>query len=203
MRCATPDSLTVYHLADPLPPFISSIHPRASTVESQPERYILTGCTDLQQIHFQAVSIKRPCDSIPLTLSTVDSRQLNKILLDIACGEVNCQKKFDSDVDLASWQPVDQALCELVEKVGSRSYGVEFEVAVRVEGPKEVMRAVGWSKMFNGLRKKGVVTISQLQRRVWWYFCLVRFRLRRLHLTPLQLGCAVVRYQDTGTLNAR
>ena len=77
------------------------------------------------------------------------------------CGEVNCQKKFDSDVDLASWQPVDQALCVLAERVGSGNHGMEFEVAVRVKGPKEVVRAVSGSKMFLGLRKKGAVTVSQ------------------------------------------
>lgn len=110
------------------------------------------------------MAIKRPCDFVPLTLSTVDSAKLNKVVLDIACGEVSCQRKFDADVDLASWAPVDQALCALAEKVGVGSPGVEFEVAVRVEGPKEVVRAVNGSKMFNGLRKKGVVTVSQSQR---------------------------------------
>lgn len=108
------------------------------------------------------MAIKRPCDSIPFTLSTVDSRKLTKVLLDVACGEVNCQKKFDLDVDLALWQPVDEALCVLAEKVQSWNRGVEFEVAVRVKGPKEVVRAVNGSKMFSGLRKKGAVTVSQL-----------------------------------------
>ncbi|KAF9644336.1 hypothetical protein BDM02DRAFT_3122072 [Thelephora ganbajun] len=130
--------------------------------QAQPEKYTLKGCNDLQQIHFQAVTIKRPCDFIPLTLSTVDSPELKKVVLDIACGEVNCQRKFDVDVDLASWAPVDQALCALAEKLGSGNPGVEFEVAVRVKGPKEVVRAVSGSKMFSGLRKKGVVTVSQL-----------------------------------------
>jgi len=108
------------------------------------------------------VAIKRPCDFIPLTLSTVDSAELNKVVLDIVCGEVNCQRKFDADVDLAAWVPVDQALCALAEKIGTGDPGVEFEVAVRVKGPKEVVRAVNGSKMFNGLRKKGVVALSQL-----------------------------------------
>jgi len=108
------------------------------------------------------VAIKRPCDFVPLTLSTVDSPELTKVVLDIACGEVNCQRKFDADVDLASWTPVDQALCALAEKIGTGSPGVEFEVTVRVKGPKEVVRAVSGSKMFNGLRKKGAVTVSRL-----------------------------------------
>lgn len=110
------------------------------------------------------MGIKRPCDFVPFTLSTIDSPELNKVVLDIACGEVNCQRKFDADVDLASWTPVDQALCALAEKVGIGSSGVEFEVAVRVKGPKEVVRAVNGSRMFSGLRKKGVVTVSRSQR---------------------------------------
>lgn len=61
-----------------------------------------------------------------------------------------------------SWQPVDQVLCMLAENVESEIYGEEFQVTVRVMGPKEVTRAVNWSKMFNGLRKKGAVTVSQL-----------------------------------------
>lgn len=108
------------------------------------------------------MTIRRPCDIVPLTLSTVDSPQLNRVVLDIASGEVSCQRKFDAEVDLASWAPVDQALCALAEKVGIGGPGVEFEVAVRVDGPKEVVRAVNGSKMFNGLRKKGAVTVSQL-----------------------------------------
>jgi hypothetical protein len=112
-------------------------------VESQPEKYNLAGCTGLQQIHFSTLAVKRPCDSITLTLSTVDSRHLNRVVLDVACGEVNCQKKFDAEVDFASWQPLDQALCALAEKFGDGNPGgVEFEVAVRVNGPKEVVRAV-------------------------------------------------------------
>jgi len=110
------------------------------------------------------VGIKRPCDFVPLTLSTVESLELNKVVLDIACGEVNCQRKFDADVDLASWVPVDRALCVLAEKIGVGSPGVEFEVTVRVKGPKEVVRAVNGSKMFSGLRKKGLVTVSRSQR---------------------------------------
>jgi hypothetical protein len=108
------------------------------------------------------VAVKRPCDFIPLTLSTVDSADLTKVVLDIACEEVNSQRKFDVEVDLAAWAPVDRALCALAEKAGTGDAGVEFEVAVRVEGPKEVVRAVNGSKMFNGLRKKGLVTVSQL-----------------------------------------
>jgi len=130
--------------------------------QSHPEKCILTGCKGLQQIQFRTVAIKRPCDFVPLTLSTVDSLELNKVILDIGCGEVNCQRKFDADVDLASWAPVDQALCALAEKVGIACPGVEFEVAVRVKGPKEVVRAINGSRMFNGLRKKGAVTVSQL-----------------------------------------
>jgi len=54
------------------------------------------------------------------------------------------------------------ALCALAEKFGDGSPGgVEFEVAVRVSGPKEVVRAVNGSKMFAGLRKKGAVMVSQ------------------------------------------
>ena len=132
------------------------------TVESQPEKYTLAGCNDLQQIHFQMVTIKRPCDFLPLTLSTVDSAELNKVILDIVSGEVNCQRKFDADVDLSAWAPVDQALCVLAEKFGTGNPGVEFEVAVRVKGPKEVVRAVSGSKMFIGLRKRGAVAVSQL-----------------------------------------
>ena len=135
-----------------------------STSESQPEKYTLTGCNELQQIRFRTVGIKRPCDFVSLTLSTVESPELNKVVLDIACGEVNCQRKFDADVDLASWVPVDRALCALAEKVGVGSPGVEFEVAVRVKGPKEVVRAVNGSKMFSGLRKKGLITVSRSQR---------------------------------------
>jgi hypothetical protein len=97
-------------------------------------------------------------------LFTVESLELNKVVLDIACGEVNCQRNFDADVDFASWARVDKALCALAEKVGIGSPGVEFEVAVRVKGPKEVVRAVNGSKMFSGLRKKGVVTVSRSQR---------------------------------------
>lgn len=106
--------------------------------------------------------INRPCDSIILTLSTLDSRQLAKVLLDVACGEVGCQQKFDSEVDCTSWQPVDQALCALADKVQSENYGAEFEVEVRVQGPKEVVRAVRTSKMFGGLRRRGSVAVSQL-----------------------------------------
>jgi hypothetical protein len=95
-------------------------------------------------------------------LFTVDSPKLNKVFLEVDCGEVNCQRKFDSEVDLASWQPVDQILCTLVDKFEGGSYGMEFEVAVRVNGPKEVVRAVSGSKMFSGLRKKGAVMVSQL-----------------------------------------
>jgi len=108
------------------------------------------------------VTIRRPCDFVPLTLSTIDSLDLNKVVLDVVCGEVSCQRKFDADVDLASWVPVDQALCALAEYVGVGGPGVEFEVVVRVNGPKEVVRAVNGSKMFSGLRKKGLVTVSQL-----------------------------------------
>lgn len=108
------------------------------------------------------MAIKRPCDFIPLTLSTVDSAELNRIVLDIICGEVNCQRKFDTDVDVASWAPVDQAICALAEGVGAGNPGVEFEVAVRVDGLKEVARAVSGSRMFTGLRKMGVITVSQL-----------------------------------------
>lgn len=74
---------------------------------------------------------------------------------------MTCQRKFDSDVDFASWQPVDQALCALAEKLEIGTYGMEFEVAVRVKGPKEVVRAVNGSKMFSGVRKKGAITVSQ------------------------------------------
>ena len=138
--------------------------PRIPTLESQPEKCILTGCKGLQQIQFRSVAIKRPCDFVSLTLSTVDSLELKKVILDIGCGEVNCQRKFDADVDLASWAPVDQALCALAEKVGIACPGGEFEVVVRVKGPKEVVRAINGSRMFNGLRKKGAVTVSLLQR---------------------------------------
>lgn len=78
------------------------------------------------------------------------------------CGEVTCQKKFDVDVDFSSWVPIDQALCALAEKVEGGNPRVEFEVAVRVDGPKEVVRAVGGSKMFSGLRKRGALMVSQL-----------------------------------------
>lgn len=134
-----------------------------SNLEFQPVKYTLTGCNGLQQIHFRTVGIKRPCDFVPLTLSTIESSELNRVVLDIACGEVNCQRKFDADVDLASWAPVDQVLCALAEKVGIGIPGVEFEVAVSVKGPKEVVRAVSGSRMFSGLRKKGVVTVSRSQ----------------------------------------
>ena len=160
MRGATPDS-ELRGFADPffLVPFIPS---RVLNVVSQPEKYTLTGCTNLQQIHFSTLGVRRPCDSITLTLSTIDSRHLDSVVLDVACGEVNCQKKFDTEVDFASWQPVDQALCALAEKSGHGGPGgVEFEVAVRVSGPKEVVRAMNGSKMFAGLRKKGVVVVSQ------------------------------------------
>jgi hypothetical protein len=134
------------------------------TIESQPETYTLTGCTNLEQIHFSTVAIRRACDFIPLTLSTVDSSHLKRVVLDVACGEVVCQRKFDAEVDFASWQPVDQALCALAEKFGGGSFsgGEEFEVAVKVKGPKEVVRAVSGSKMFSGLRKKGAVAVSQV-----------------------------------------
>lgn len=108
------------------------------------------------------MTIKRPCDFVSLTLSTIDSPELNRIVLDIECGEVNGQRKFDTDVDVAAWAPVDQAICALAEKAGAGDPGVEFEVAVRVEGPKEVARAVSGSRMFSGLRKMGVITVSQL-----------------------------------------
>lgn len=108
------------------------------------------------------VAITRPCDIVLLTLSTVDSLELNKVVFDVACGEVNCQRKFDAEVDLASWAPVDRALCALAGKVETRDLGMEFEVAVRVNGPKEVVRAINGSRMFNGFRKKGVITVSQL-----------------------------------------
>ena len=108
------------------------------------------------------VAIKRPCDFVPLTLSTVDSTEVNKVVLDIACGDVSCQRKFDTDVDVAAWGPVDQALCMLAENVGAGDPTVEFEVAVRVDGPKEVARAISGSRMFSGLRKMGVVSVSQL-----------------------------------------
>ena len=75
---------------------------------------------------------------------------------------MSCQKKFDTDVDLASWKPVDRALCALVDNVDGGHYPMEFEVVVRVDGPKEVVRAVIWSKMFSGIRRKGVLTVSQL-----------------------------------------
>ena len=67
-------------------------------------------------------------------------------------------------MDFASWQPVDQVLCALAEKAGGGSFsgGEEFEVAVKVKGPKEVVRAVSGSKMFSGLRKKGAVAVSQV-----------------------------------------
>lgn len=132
-----------------------------SVLVSQPEKYILTGCNGLRQIQFRTLAIKRPCDLVSPTLSTIDSLEFNKAILDIECGEVNCQRKFDTDVDLASWVQVDQALCALAEKVGTACPGVEFEVAVRVKGPKEVIRAINGSRMFNGLRRKGAVTVSQ------------------------------------------
>jgi len=148
--------------SDPPSSFFFSSFFVGGIVESQPEKYTLAGCNDLQQIHFQMVTIKRPCDFLPLTLSTVDSAELNKVILDIVSGEVNCQRKFDADVDLSAWAPVDQALCVLAEKFGTGNPGVEFEVAVRVKGPKEVVRAVSGSKMFIGLRKRGAVAVSQL-----------------------------------------
>lgn len=135
--------------------------PHGSALVSQPEKCILTGCSVLQQIQFRTVAIKRPCDFVSLTLSTVDSLELNKVILDIGCGEVNCQRKFDTDVDLASWTQVDQVLCTLAEKVGTVCPTAEFEVAVRVKGSKEVVRAINGSRMFNGLRKKSAVTVSQ------------------------------------------
>ena len=107
------------------------------------------------------VAIKRPCDFVPLTLSTVDSTEVNKIVLDIACGEVNNQRKFDTDVDVAAWAPVDQALCTLAENVGAGDPSVEFEVVVRVNGPKEVVRAISGSRMFSGLKRMGVVSVLQ------------------------------------------
>ena len=108
------------------------------------------------------MAIKRPCDFVPSTLFTVHSPELNKIVLDLECGEVNTQRKFDTDVDVAAWAPVDQAICALAERAGAGNPGVEFEVAVRVEGPKEVARAVSGSRMFTGLRKMGVIMVSQL-----------------------------------------
>ena len=74
---------------------------------------------------------------------------------------MNTQRKFDADVDVGAWVPVDRAICALAEKVGAGDPGVEFEVAVRVKGPKEVARAVNGSKMFSGLRRMGIVTVSQ------------------------------------------
>ena len=155
---------TVKHPHSNLLPFLPSIPFNTPTIESQPEIYELKGCTNLEQIHFSTVAIKRPCDFIHLTLSTVDSPHLNTVVLDVACGEVTCQRKFEAEVDFASWQPVDQALCALAEKAGGGSFsgGEEFEVAVKVKGPKEVVRAVSGSKMFSGLRKKGAVAVSQV-----------------------------------------
>lgn len=87
-----------------------------------------------------------------------------KVVFEVSCGEVSCQRKFDAEVDFSSWQPIDQALCALAEKVdsGKRGGGEEFEVVVRVDGPKEVVKAVNGSKMFSGLRRKGVVTVSRV-----------------------------------------
>jgi len=107
------------------------------------------------------VAIKRPCDFVPLTLSTIDSTEVNKVVLDIACGEVNNQRKFDTDVDVAAWAPVDRALCTLAGNVGAGDPAVEFEVVVMIDGPKEVARAINGSRMFSGLRKMGVVSVSQ------------------------------------------
>ena len=146
--------------SDPI--LLSSPLLRGVAAESQPEKYTLTGCNHLQEIHFQTVAISRPCDFVPLTLSTVDSPELNKVVLDIECGEVNNQRKFDGEVEISAWATVDQALCALAEKVGAGDPGIEFEVVVRVNGPKEVTRAVSGSRMFSGLRKLGVVMVSQL-----------------------------------------
>ena len=106
------------------------------------------------------VAIKRPCDFVPLTLSTVDSTEVNKVVLDIACGDVNNQRKFDTEVDVGAWAPVDEALCTLAVNVGAGDPAVEFEIAVRVDGPKEVARAISGSRMFSGLRRMGVLSVS-------------------------------------------